>query len=322
VLMTATSEYLRILDGELVSFEMKEGLRRDYMQEAIRLQERLNAVEQEHRATLMHLDSKNRENEEQLKYIQRMLVDDLHSLRTDIETGKAKIIKEHNRLKTLRHKSEETLKADLTSLQNKYNKEIEKVVKDQQETIAKESQIYEESISALDFEEKIASTLIDVLYSSEGRVIYSELYSSSPEYRFIDTITGPKVLKGCFLHIRKVYQLASSADSDPSSNKYYFIALSSDDLRNLLLSRTVAAPLQPRQAFLDCVPAELGNYLTVIARGDGLDDARLAKDALSQLTLEYLVVAQVSSANIDGDYRSLVDDRLLCFLSEPLVRKK
>ena len=48
------------------------------MQEAIKLQDRLSSVEQEHRAILMHLDSKNRENEEQLKYIQRMLIDDLH----------------------------------------------------------------------------------------------------------------------------------------------------------------------------------------------------------------------------------------------------
>ena len=65
VLTTVTSDYLRVLDGEYVSNETKEGVRKDYMQEAIRLQDKLNTVEQEHRATLMHLDSKNKENEEQ-----------------------------------------------------------------------------------------------------------------------------------------------------------------------------------------------------------------------------------------------------------------
>ncbi|OMJ90530.1 hypothetical protein SteCoe_7120 [Stentor coeruleus] len=318
VLSTVTSEYLRILDGEYISMDMKEGIRKDYMQEAIKLQDKLRDVEQEHRATLMHLDSKNKENEEQLKYIQRMLVDDLHSLRTDIEAGKNKIIKEHNRLKTLRNKSEETLKTELSSLQIKYNKEIEKIVKDQQETIQKENCIYEESINALDFEEKVATSLIEMLYSSEGQVIYSELATGSPEFRFIDTITGPKTLKNMYLNIRKVYQLASCADSDVNSNKYIFFNVAESDLKQLLLSRSINTGVNMKQTFGECLKDEIGNYLTVVARGDGVDEGKINKDISQGVIFEYLIVSQVSSVNIEGDFRGLVDNRLLAFLNEPI----
>ena len=40
----------------------------DYILEAMNLQNSLGEIENEHRSLLMHLDSKNRENEEQLKY--------------------------------------------------------------------------------------------------------------------------------------------------------------------------------------------------------------------------------------------------------------
>jgi Leucine-rich repeat (LRR) protein len=317
VLTTVTSEYLRILDGEYVSSDIKDGIKKDYMQEAIRLQDKLNAIEQEHRTTLMQLDSKNRENEEQLNYIQRMLIDDLHSLRTDIETGKSKIIKEHNRLKALRHKSEETLKSELSLLQNKYNKEIEKIVKDQQESIQKENSYYEESINALDFEEKIACYLIEVLYSSEGKVIYSEVSFNSPEYRFIDTITGSKVLKNNYLHIRKVYQVAAVTDNEILSNKYYFITISEAELKQLLLTRRYSGKELIKPSFADCIKDETGNYLVLVIRADNIEDIKI--NDLSTVVLEYLIVSQVSSILLEGDYRSLVDNRLLAFLSEPVV---
>ena len=319
VLSTITSEYLRVLDGEYVSLDMKEGIRKDYMQEAIKLQDKLSGVEQEHRATLMHLDSKNRENEEQLKYIQKMLIDDLHALRGEIETGKTKIIKEHNRLKALRTKSEETLKSELGVLQNKYNREIEKIVKEQQESINRENMVYEESLSGLEFEETVATTLIEVLYSSEGRVIYSELSPTSPEYRFIDTVTGSKSLKSHSLQIRKVYQIASSSDSEILSNRYYFFSLPESELKTLLQSRSVASSLQLKSSFIDCHKDETGNYLTVVVRGDGIEDMKLIRENLERVVLEYLVVAQVGTA-IEGDFRAVVDNRLLAFLSEPVVR--
>lgn len=317
VLSMVTSEYLKILDGEYVSWDMKEGIRKDYMQEAIKLQDKLSSVEQEHRATLMHLDSKNRENEEQLKYIQRMLVDDLHSLRGEIETGKSKIIKEHNRLKALRTKSEESLKSDLNGLQGRYNREIEKIVKEQQELINKENALYEEGLSGLDFEEKVASCLIEVLYSSEGRVIYSELSPNSPEFRFIDTVTGSKSLKSRSVNLRKVYQIASSSDSEILSNRYYFFSLSEPELKQLLLSRTCQSALHVKTSFIECIKDEIGNYLTVVLRGDNVDDIKLIRENLNKVVLEYLIVAQVGSS-VEGDFRNVVDQRLMAFLNEPM----
>ena len=316
VLTTVTSDYLRVLDGEYVSNETKEGVRKDYMQEAIRLQDKLNTVEQEHRATLMHLDSKNKENEEQLNYIQRMLVDDLHSLRTEIEAGKSKIIEEHNRLKALRHKSEECFKSEIAGLQMKYNKEIEKIVKEQQDLIQKENSIYEESISALEFEEKVATILIEVLYSSEGRVIYSELSQTSPEFRFIDTITGSKALKNKFLTIRKVYQLANTSDSEILSSRYSFFSISDSELKQLLLFKTFPLNPQIKSTYIENIKDDTGNYLTMVIRGDNVEEL---KGNINSIMLEYLIVSQVSSVAIEGEYRNLVDNRLLSFLSEPIV---
>lgn len=324
VLTTATSPYLQVLDGKSISQDTRESARNDYIQEALKMQERLSSIEHEHRTLLMHLDSKNRENEEQLKYIQRMLVDDLHALRTEIDTGKGKILKENSRLKSLKNKSEETLKQDLQIIKGKYSKELDRVYRNLQEQAQNESAQYEETIRALEFEERIAVSLIDILYTTEGKVIYNELSQSHPEYKFVENIAQFKSFKNNYVDIRKVYQIADSMPKE-AAYTYYFLRVLEEELKQLLIDRSFSDEKELKTSLMSCLKDEKGNFLVFIVRatenlGEAGDYLTLYESDLDKIIFDYLLLIQQSSFSDSGDYREIVDSRILSFLSDSSVK--
>ncbi|CAG9334434.1 unnamed protein product [Blepharisma stoltei] len=320
VLSTISSPYLQILDGKWISQETRDSAKNDYIQEALKLQERLSSIEHEHRTLLMHLDSKNRENEEQLKYIQRMLVDDLHALRTEIENGKSKILKENSRLKALRHKSEETLKQDLQVVKGKYNKELDRTFRDLQEQAQNDSDLYEESIKALEFEEKVAISLIDILYSTEGKIIYNELNASNPEYKFVENICQIKNFKNHYVEIRKIYQIADSVPREASFT-YYYIKVSENDLKAILIDKSLTDGLDLRTNLMNCLRDEKGNFLIFVVRtteglGDEGEYITIYENDLDKIIFDYLILIQQSTYSVSGNFREITDQRLLAFISD------
>jgi hypothetical protein len=96
----------------------------------MKLQERLGEIESEHSA-MQHLEWKHRESEEQLKYVHRMLMDDLHGLKSDVGAGRQMVLKEQERLNALRVHSEAKLKQDFSRIQAKFIKEVDRLVEDQ-----------------------------------------------------------------------------------------------------------------------------------------------------------------------------------------------
>jgi hypothetical protein len=95
----------------------------------MKLQERLGEIESEHSGMLQHLEGKHRETEEQLKYVHRMPIADLHGLKTDVDASQ--MVLEGERLNALRVHSEAKPKQDLSHIQVKLLQEVDRLVEDQ-----------------------------------------------------------------------------------------------------------------------------------------------------------------------------------------------
>ena len=315
--LSTVGSYLEVLDGEQVHPVTKETARKEYIQEALKLQEELESIEHQHRTTIMHLDSKNKENEEQLKYVQRMLVEDLHNLQSDIEEGKTKMMKEHQRLKSLRNKSEDALKQDLKKLQNKFNSEVDKIQKEQEDKLKLEKLRQQEAIAALEFEEKIAHDLIDILYSTEGSVLYIELSESSKEYKFIESLAKEK--KQSSVTLRKAYQLSEPLQRETSVGKYLFAKLDYRNLKEVIQNHTCKETLKFHSSFNKCLSES--PCLVLVAKPleyNSEESLELLEEDLNKVVFEYLLVVETPRYGFTGNFREVVDERMLAFLSEPL----
>lgn len=320
VLTTVNSQFLKLFDGQAVYPETREAARQDYLQESLRVQERISYIEQEHKAILMNLDSKNRENEEQLKYIERMLVDDLHGLKSVIDSGRTQLIKENERLENLHSRSEEILKTELSKLQNKYLKEVDKIYRDQRESVDREAGIYKDAIRVLEFEQEVAICLIDILYDTEGRVIYNELPNTHNEYKFLENILKVKLVDDPSLEVflRKAYQVANLLQASPGlSAQFYFATTAIQNLKSVLCDSSFSQSLNFATSPMKCLSSAAGPYLLLMSRVHYGSDSGDEEESMNmgKMIYEYVLVVEVNPNNSSEIFTSITDERLYSLLS-------
>eukprot|EP00357_Protocruzia_adherens_P026154 CAMPEP_0114988892 /NCGR_PEP_ID=MMETSP0216-20121206/9876_1 /TAXON_ID=223996 /ORGANISM="Protocruzia adherens, Strain Boccale" /LENGTH=644 /DNA_ID=CAMNT_0002351773 /DNA_START=241 /DNA_END=2175 /DNA_ORIENTATION=+ len=185
VLSLVQSTLLEVLDKHFVTDDELENGRNDYLQEMLSLQDSLEAIESEHKKSLLYIESKDIELSNQIETVRDGLVEELHHLRGAIESGKEEIISESERLKDLRDQSEDTLKEEFQEIQYAYSKEVTNIVKYQQDSIQKEEDAHHNLIQMMKMEKELSSYLIDLLYSSNGALIYNEVNENFPEFRYL-----------------------------------------------------------------------------------------------------------------------------------------
>lgn len=273
----------------------------------------------------MNLDSKNRENEDQLKYIERMLVDDLHSLKSTIESGKSQLIKENERLENLHSRSEETLKNDLSKLQMRYMKEVDKIYREQRDSIEREAVIYKEAIKVLEFEQEVAICLIDILYDTEGRVIYNELPNTHNEYKFLENLLKVKLIDDpdFEVYLRKAYQVANTLQNSPGvSAQFYFATTEIEDLKSVLCDQVLPISLSFYTSPMKCVSSTAGPYLLLMSRAQSDAASGEEEDQAmneSKMIFEYVLVVEVNHNNTAEIFTNITDERLFLLLSNYTV---
>lgn len=323
VLATVTSACFAQLDNEQLKPDARDSAKREFVQAAVRLQESLTGVEEEYREMLVQLDTKNRENEDQLKYIQKMLIEDLHSLSDEVETGKSHMAKEHARLKAMRAKSEDTLKGDLNTIQAKYSKKLEKAYKEEEEKMELETLAHEEAIRALEFEKNLALTLIDVLYDSQGAVIYTDIEPKQPEFKFMEALLHTKEDEGPTYVLRKVFQMTSSDDpADFKTASFLFTQLELSKLKPLLVEKHLSGALTLCKDMARALPPNpLQNVLLIcrVQDGESSGDLHVTEADMGGVLVEFIAAVQVTDARWDESMRRVADDRLLTLLNETTV---
>lgn len=278
----------------------------------------------------MHLDSKNRENEEQLKYAQSMLLNDLHSLRGEIETGKQQILKEQSRLKVLRDKSEAQLKEDLGSLQAQYSKELDYIYRDQKNKSDFEKEVHQESLELIEFEKNVALMLIDVLYSSQGRVIYTEVPQT--EQKFLENLVkerDPNYGSSNISYlIRKVYQIAHpdlyAENKLLPHQKFMFLNTNINEGRKIL---TELSSSHTSNVYHQINRAVKGEGAQLIYVGRVVDESlegsleendgeylELLDDEYGGISWDYVMIILHTSYQKEEYFKNPVDNRLLSLL--------
>ena len=323
VLSTVTSSCFTQLDNEIIRADARDTAKREFVQAAVRLQESLTGVEEEYREMLVQLDTKNRENEDQLKYIQKMLIEDLHSLSDEVETGKNQMMREHNRLKAMRAKSEDTLKSDLNTIQARYSKKLEKAYKEEQEKIELDTMAHEEAIRALEFEKTLALTLIDILYDSQGAVIYTDIESKQPEFKFLESLLHTKEDDGPSYVLRKVFQMTSSEESvDVRTATFFFTHIELSKLKPLLVDKHLSGALTLTRDMTRALPPNPLQHLLLMCRVHDTEiagDMHVTETDLQGVSVEFIAAVQATDARWDDSLRRMTDDRLLTLLSETTV---
>lgn len=95
----AKSPYLQVLDSEYLTQDDVNYAKNEFIEWVLELQKSLEDVEKSHRRSILTIDSKLKENEQHLEEIEDTLVEELNSLRQDIEDGKNKLLSEFEKLK-------------------------------------------------------------------------------------------------------------------------------------------------------------------------------------------------------------------------------
>mmetsp|Transcript_27366 Transcript_27366/g.49256 ORF Transcript_27366/g.49256 Transcript_27366/m.49256 type:complete len:432 (-) Transcript_27366:838-2133(-) len=311
ILTSVSSPVFSELDNVRVSTESREQARRTFIEAAMKLQENLNEIEGEHNSMLQHLEAKHRESEEQLKYVHRMLVDDLHGLKSDVDAGRQLVLKEQERLNSLRVHSEAKLKQDLSRIQAKFVKEVDKLVEEQGAKFVNHEEMQQEALIVLDFERDLALTLIDLLYSSQGKIIYSESQEFSAEYKYIQSLTQD--LQSTSFNLHKVYQIADARSVDQTD--FCFVSLNLKDLQPFMTQRTASSRLYCFNSASECLRGLSPPCLLLICRGVSKEDnAALTKQDMARLTVDYITsLIRNSGASLS---RTIVDDRISALISD------
>lgn len=320
ILTTVTSAIFAELDSIRVNSDSREQARRTYIEAAMKLQERLGEIESEHSSMLHHLEGKHRESEEQLKYVHRMLVDDLHGLKSDVDAGRQMVLKEQERLNALRVHSEAKLKQDLSRIQVKFVKEVDRLVEEQGAKFAVNPRqshevLQQEALSVLEFERDLALSLIDMLYSSQGLIIYSESQEFSAEYKYIQSLTQDLLNSAYTLH--KVYQVADARSVEQTD--FCFVTVSIKDLQQFMTQRSTSSRLFSYSSALECLRGQRLPCLLLVCRGVYKEDSSpLSKQEIGRLTVDY--IASLIKNSGSSFNRNIVDDRIATLISDTSVR--
>lgn len=95
---------------------------------------------------MLSIDSKVKENQHHLEIIEDSLIEELNSLKTDIDQGRKRLISEFEKLKKLRSQSEETFMKGLKDIEEKYNWVLDEILESEERKIKAEEDIGDISI--------------------------------------------------------------------------------------------------------------------------------------------------------------------------------
>jgi hypothetical protein len=99
------------------------------------LQKSLDDIDKTHRRKMFQIDSKLKENEQHLESIEDTLIEELNNLKSDIDSGRKRLIVEFEKLKKLRSQSEETFLSGLKEMEVRYNQMLDEILEQEEKKI-------------------------------------------------------------------------------------------------------------------------------------------------------------------------------------------
>ena len=296
-------------------------LNNEYIECVLELQKSLEEVEKTHRHSVLTIDSKLRENEQHLEEIEDTLVDELNNLRQDIEDGKNKLLNEFEKLKKLRHKSEEVFLKSLKEIEEKYLI-IDQILASEEEKFKDWDMCLEKSTKSLDFERDVYLLLVDVLYNTKGKCVYSDILNTSAEFSYLSSIIDRGSKKDIRWSLQKAFHVNFSDVSydDSTMSPRIFVSLSTSDLKQFLTSRTLPSidSCKCDESFPGKIALDEGNHIIVTLKTERNPNLRentvisnWTGNKLEKIFIEFVLVINWISTSDSLVFQNMNEDERL-----------
>jgi len=278
ILTTINSSAFMILDDEKITPEELHNSRNEYVQLMNKMASNIEEIENSHLTTLLQLDSKSKEDEDALDLLREKCIEQLEEVKETIDKGRQKITKEHEHLQEIRNESEEKLKNDLAEISKEYQKKITELIKNEEEILTENNEKWDNIVDQASYEKNTFEILVELMFSSQGKILYAEISKDSPEYLFLQNQFGtvPKsnkinIFNACLIYntIEGESEMSSpikNTEINPSKQLFSYARIQIDELSNVLLGKS--KPKEFDKNLEECTKKIIENTLILLYKKD------------------------------------------------------
>lgn len=202
--------------------------------------------------------------------IEDTLIEELNGVRHEIEEGKNKLLTEFEKLKKLRAKSEDTFLKALKEIEDRYEGVLAQVLNTEEERFNEWERCGDKAIKVVEFEKEVHLSLTDALYSTKGKVIYSEIIKSSAEFSYLSTLLSKPQTP--FVKLQKAFHVNFSdiEFNEQILSPRLFTHLSLVELKEFLINRRLPQFKShlADESFPGEIQLDLGPHIIVALRAE------------------------------------------------------
>eukprot|EP00826_Nyctotherus_ovalis_P008709 TRINITY_DN12262_c0_g6_i1.p1 TRINITY_DN12262_c0_g6~~TRINITY_DN12262_c0_g6_i1.p1 ORF type:complete len:459 (-),score=117.87 TRINITY_DN12262_c0_g6_i1:358-1734(-) len=198
------TNFLKLLDGTKLSLDHDS--HKEYISLVSQMNSNISAMECSHSRKLLQLDSELKVNEDALNSLRDKCVQQLEEVKTTTEAGREKIESEQEQAQKLRKVNEEKLLEDLEDVMKEYKNKVNEMIKEEESKLSEGNKVWDNALEEAEFEKVVYESLINVMFRTNGKVLYAEIEENSPEFFSIQShfsklkSTSPKILSACLIY--------------------------------------------------------------------------------------------------------------------------
>ena len=173
---------LTSIDGRRIAKQDREEVQDAYLQSILRFNDDIDAIKKETSTSLQKIDSKINMYREEAREFSNRLGQSLNSLRHVIEDGRKTLFGEMDRLDRIREANYKALEMALVRIEQQYEEEVEKLMREEKEKIRMEEMFYPTICSNIDRLKSEAEIIITAVQRTNTNVLGVNVTENSPEH--------------------------------------------------------------------------------------------------------------------------------------------
>ena len=198
----------------------------------------------------------------------------------------------------------------LKEIEEKYEGVLNQVLSTEEEKFKDWEACSEKAIKSLEFEKEVYLTLVDVLYTTKGKWIYSDIIKNSGEFGYIESVVNKSTSKDLRLLLKKAFHVNFS-DIDYNEASYgqrIFCKLSTKELKEFLINRKLPdfQSSMLDESFPGSIAIDEGNWIIATIKTD--KKGSLKERLSDRLVVEFVLIISWLSAADSIIYQEMNED--------------
>lgn len=303
VLSTIAAPRFAMLDNVRVSKEQMQTALNEYVQLMGRMLSSIEDAENNYTSKVAKLEAETKADEDALSLLENKCMQQLSEVKDMVDKGRAKVEKEHLHLQDIRRGNEEKLRDELKVILEEYKDMVSEVLKEQEKALVEEGEVWNEIVKTSSFELRVHETLVEVMLSTQGKIVFAEIRKDSPEFLFVQNhfleakSSKLKVTGGCLIY-------NDSAEIDPNSPEpFHYAKLEVEEVGDFVERRRAK---ETYESLDECAKGIKGNGIIALCK-----NVAVVKDSAV-----YCLVFVM--ANKDSK-KSFIDDKLAILMNSTIV---